>query len=46
MAARYPISGRGIYLLTSTIEAEFGHHALTVESAVKLPYKVDLRYAA
>ena len=46
MAARYPISGRGIYLLTGTIEAEFGHHALTVESAVKLPYKVDPRYAA
>ena len=46
VAARYPISGRGIYLLTGTIEAEFGHHALTVETAAKLPYRVDPRYAA
>jgi hypothetical protein len=46
VAMRYPILGRGIYLLTGKIEEEFGHHALTVEKAEKVGYRADPRYAA
>jgi len=41
VAARYPILGRGIYLLTGIIEEEFGHTALTVERAEKVSHRAD-----
>jgi hypothetical protein len=46
VAMRYPILGRGIYLLTGKIEEEFGHHALTVERAERVGYRADPRCAA
>ncbi len=46
VAARHPFRGRGVYLLTGTVEAEFGHCALRTERIVKLPWKPDPRYGA
>ncbi|MDX9750904.1 MAG: PHP domain-containing protein [Flavobacteriales bacterium] len=46
VAARHPFRGRGVYLLTGTVEAEFGHCALRTERIEKLPWKPDPRYGA
>ena len=46
VAARHPFRGRGVDLLTGTVEAEFGHCALRTERIEKLPWKPDPRYGA
>jgi DNA polymerase III alpha subunit len=44
VAARFPFRGRGVYVLTGTVEAEFGHCSLRTHQIEKLPWKADPRY--
>lgn len=46
IAYRYPILGRGIYLIVGKMKEQFGHCALTVEKAEKVGYRSDPRYTA
>jgi DNA polymerase III alpha subunit len=44
VAARFPFRGRGVYVLTGTVEEEFGHCSLRTRTVEKLPWKPDPRY--
>ncbi len=46
VARRYPITGRGIYLLRGTVEHEFGQWSLRAEHVDRLAYRPDPRYTA
>ncbi len=42
-AAKWPFSGRGVYLLTGRVDIEFSHPTLSVRKMIRLPIKPDPR---